>query len=372
MKNKYTKPILSLIIGIVIVALLFYAGGVVTALKNKSPIGEELAGVTSGALAGDTGSFFGGWLVWTIVGAIIVYIIYIRFSDPEYWKIGTREVVMMALGAALYGLLSLAFNTIPVPSVSLVALRPVVAIPVFFGMAFGPAVGFFTGAVGNILGDALTGWGVYPAWDIANGLMGLVPGLAAMYFTRKQKVNTRTLFIISAIVLIIAVLLPIVFPSIAHPWTGDATVEFGGWWWIMLVILIVTAVLALAPQYWSIVAVLLTLLMLVVGIINRSWLMIVWSLFQAVLVIFLFTRRKAITAWLSDEDTRRIVIWGTLGIIIGIGFAAFADIFINGYSFATAFVGEFIPAAGPNILFSAILTPLLYAAWQQARGRAGR
>jgi len=370
--NKYVRPIIPIVIAIVVVAALLYAGGIVNALKNKSAIGEELAGVTSRALAGDTGSFFGGWLVWTIVGAIIVYIIYMLFSDPEYWKIGTREVVMMALGAALYGLLSLAFNTIPVPSVSLVSLRPVVAIPVFFGMAFGPAVGFFVGFVGNILGDALTGWGVYPAWDLANGLMGMIPGLAALYFVRDRKVNWRTIFTVCAVVLVIATLLPILFPNVVHPWTGEATTEFQGWWWIMLVIVIVTAVLALVPQYWSIVAVLLTLGMLVMGIINGSWLLIVWSLIQAALVVFLFTRRQAITAWLANDDTRRIVVWGTLGMIVGYGFAAFADIFINGYSFLTAFVGEFIPSAGPNILFSAILTPLLYGAWQQARGRAGR
>lgn len=369
--NRYVKPILPLIIGIVIVAILFYLGGVVNALKTGTAIGEQLAGVSNSALRGETG-FFGGWLVWTIIGAIVVYIIYILFSDPEYWKIGTREVVMMALGAALYGLLSWAFNTIPVPSVSLVALRPVVAIPIFFGVAFGPAVGFFAGAVGNILGDALTGWGVYPVWDLANGLMGLIPGLAAMYFTRQRRANVRLIFLVCAVVLAIAVLLPLVFPNVVHPWTGKATTEFRGWWWIMLVILIVTAVLALAPQYWSIVAALLTLLMLIMGIVRGSWLLIVWSLLQAVLVAFLYSRRRAITAWLADEDTRRIVIWGTLGIIIAFAFAAFADIFVNGYSFVTAFVGEFIPAAGPNTLFSAILTPLLYAAWQQARGRAGR
>ena len=367
--NKYVKPILPLIIGIVIVALLFYGGGLVNALKNASPIGEELAGITSRALAGDTGSFFGGWLVWTIIGAIVIYILYVLFSDPEYWKIGTREVVMMALGAALYGLLSLAFNTIPVPSVSLVSLRPVVAIPVFFGIAFGPAVGFFAGFVGNILGDALTGWGVYPAWDIANGLMGLIPGLAAMYFVRKRKVNWRTIFIVCVVVLAIAVLLLLLFPDVSHPWMDQT---MGGWWWIMLVILAVTAVLALVPQAWPALAVVLTLGMLIMGIINRSWLLILWSALQVLLVAFLFTRRQAITAWLANEDTRRIVIWGTLGMIIGFGFAAFADMFINGYSFLTAFLGEFVPAAGPNILFSAILTPLLYAAWQQARGRAGR
>lgn len=367
--NKYVKPILPLIIGIVIVALLFYGGGLVNALKNASPIGEELAGITSRALAGDTGSFFGGWLVWTIIGAIVIYILYVLFSDPEYWKIGTREVVMMALGAALYGLLSLAFNTIPVPSVSLVSLRPVVAIPVFFGIAFGPAVGFFAGFVGNILGDALTGWGVYPAWDIANGLMGLIPGLAAMYFVRKRKVNWRAIFIVCVVVLALVVLLLLLFPDVSHPWMDQT---MGGWWWIMLVILAVTAVLALVPQAWPALAVVLTLGMLIMGIINRSWLLILWSALQVLLVAFLFTRRQAITAWLANEDTRRIVIWGTLGMIIGFGFAAFADMFINGYSFLTAFLGEFVPAAGPNILFSAILTPLLYAAWQQARGRAGR
>jgi len=367
-QNKYVRPILPLIIGIIIVAILFYLGGVVNALKTGTPIGEQLAGVSSGALQGETG-FFGGWLVWTIIGAIVVYIIYILFSDPEYWKVGTREVVMMALGAALYGLLSLAFNTIPVPSVSLVALRPVVCIPIFFGIAFGPAVGFFAGAVGNILGDALTGWGVYPAWDLGNGLMGLVPGLAAMYFARERKVNVRTVFIVCIAVLALAVILLLAFPDVAHPWMDQT---MGGWWWIILVVLIITAVLALAPQYWPIVAALLTLLMLIMGIVRGSWLMIVWSLLQALLVAFLYTRQRAITAWLEDEDTRRIVTWGTLGVIIGIGFAAMADIWINGYSFLTAFLGEFVPAAGPNILFSAILTPLLYAAWQQARARVGR
>ena len=59
-------------------------------------------------------------------------------------------------------------------------------------------------------------------------------------------------------------------------------------------------------------------------------------------------------------------------MIVGIGFAAFADIFINGYTFWVAFVGEFVPAAGPNILFAILLTPLLYGAWRQAQSQSGR
>jgi hypothetical protein len=84
------------------------------------------------------------------------------------------------------------------------------------------------------------------------------------------------------------------------------------------------------------------------------------------------SRAKAIANWLDDKDTTSLVIWGTLGVIVGIGFSSMADIIVNGYSFATAFIGEFVPAAGPNTLFAVILTPLLYAAWRQARAMAGR
>jgi energy-coupling factor transport system substrate-specific component len=49
---------------------------------------------------------------------------------------------------------------------------------VFFGVAFGPWVGLLAGLVGNTLGDALTGWGLYWNWSVGNGLMGLIPGLA--------------------------------------------------------------------------------------------------------------------------------------------------------------------------------------------------
>jgi hypothetical protein len=100
--------------------------------------------------------------------------------------------------------------------------------------------------------------------------------------------------------------------------------------------------------------------------------LIVLALILAVLAFYAFRSREAIARALSDEDTRAIVVWGTLGIIVGMAFASFADIFINGYTFFVAFIGEFIPAAAPNTLFAVLLTPLLYAAWRQAQGRTGR
>ncbi len=71
-------------------------------------------------------------------------------------------------------------------------------------------------------------------------------------------------------------------------------------------------------------------------------------------------------------DLAAVNLWGTLGIIVGIGFAALADIWINGYSLATAVIGEFAPAAGPNILNSMILSPILLAAYNAIRGQTGR
>jgi hypothetical protein len=61
-----------------------------------------------------------------------------------------------------------------------------------------------------------------------------------------------------------------------------------------------------------------------------------------------------------------------LGNILGIGFAAISDIWINGYSPATAIVGEFLPAAGPNLIFAAILVPLLVVAYAAVQKQSGR
>ncbi len=66
------------------------------------------------------------------------------------------------------------------------------------------------------------------------------------------------------------------------------------------------------------------------------------------------------------------VTWAMLGNIIGIGFAALSDVFINGFSVPAAIVGEFLPAAGPNLIFAAILVPLLVAAYAAVQRQSGR
>lgn len=97
------------------------------------------------------------------------------------WAVDTRVIVYSAIGAALYGVL-VSFQ-IPIPGTDAVSVRPAFALVPFFGFAFGPIVGLFTGLVGNAIGDYISGWGPLTSynWSIANGLVGLIAGLAPLY-----------------------------------------------------------------------------------------------------------------------------------------------------------------------------------------------
>ena len=97
------------------------------------------------------------------------------------WSVDSRTIVYAAIGAALYGVLVNVVK-IPLPG-STVDVRPAFALVPFFGFAFGPIVGFFTGLVGNMIGDQISGWGLLTSynWSLANGVAGLLAGLAPLY-----------------------------------------------------------------------------------------------------------------------------------------------------------------------------------------------
>jgi energy-coupling factor transport system substrate-specific component len=63
----------------------------------------------------------------------------------------------------------------------------------FFGIAFGPWVGLISGLLGNIIGDALSGWGFWIWWDIGNGLMGLIPGFVMPLIANYREVKSLVL-----------------------------------------------------------------------------------------------------------------------------------------------------------------------------------
>jgi len=74
----------------------------------------------------------------------------------------------------------------------------------------------------------------------------------------------------------------------------------------------------------------------------------------------------------QNIDVAAAVTWSMLGNLLGVGFAAISDIWVNGYAPAVAIVGEFLPAAGPNLIFAAILVPILVAAYAAVQRQAGR
>lgn len=150
-------------------------------------------------------------------------------ENKSLWKFGTREVVYAAIGAALYGVLSWATNFLALPAAGNIALRPAVAIPMFFGVAFGPVVGFLAGAVGNILGDFLSGWGFFWAWDLGNGIMGLIPGLMAASVVSFR--DRGTLFK-AAIYSVIGAAVGMLVPSLLEIWLSgiDLSTAIAGYW----------------------------------------------------------------------------------------------------------------------------------------------
>lgn len=267
--------------------------------------------------------------VFVAIGLVIVFIIYWLTKSSGIWQVGTREVVYMAIGAALYAVFSYLFNgtVFVVPSVSQVALRPAIVIPMFFGYTFGPVVGFFSGAVGNMFGDALTGFGLSPQWSIGNGLVGLVAGLALLYPDKKKSLNN--VLIASGVLALLATVLYFIGRGTPNMLFFDVPNNIFG------------------DQPITVIAGLSVLIGFVLVLGAR----------------FLFG---------ANVDVGAAVTWSMLGNLIGIGFAAISDIWINGYPPVAAIVGEFIPAAGPNLIFAAILVPALVLAYAAMRRQTGR
>jgi energy-coupling factor transport system substrate-specific component len=131
-------------------------------------------------------------------------------NRDNLWEVTSRTIVYSAIGAALYGILLVA--QIPIPG-STVSVRPAFALVPFFGYAFGPIVGFFTGTVSNAIGDQISGWGALTSWNwsLANGFVGLIAGLAPMYLSRWTNGSLRDRAIGGAVAGSIAVVIGFLF-----------------------------------------------------------------------------------------------------------------------------------------------------------------
>jgi energy-coupling factor transport system substrate-specific component len=139
----------------------------------------------------------------------------------KLWRFGTREVVYSAIGAALYAVLAIATNFAQIPSSGNVAIRPAIVIPMFFGVAFGPIVGFLTGAVGAFLSDMVSGYGFWPWWYLGNGLIGLFCGLVAFSFLRFRDPKA---ILKAEIFVVIGVVVGIGIASLSELWVSGVDI----------------------------------------------------------------------------------------------------------------------------------------------------
>ena len=310
MDKKLTNVLISLVVVLAIFGIIMFVLG-----SNKNNIGPFNFQVDQATLLLR--------FVFVVLGLLIAFAVYWFTRENPAWEVGTREVVWMAIGAALYAVFSWLFNgtVFVVPSLSQVSLRPAIAIPMFFGYAFGPVVGFFSGAVGNIFGDALTGFGLSPQWSIGNGLVGFIAGMALLFKDKKKSMDT--VLWISGVLAFLTVALFFLNRNTTNGMYFTATEPV--------------------------------------------------SLFAGLTILIGFVIVLAVRfGFASNEDIAAAVTWGMLGNIIGILFASLSDIFINGFSLAAAIVGEFLPAAGPNLIFAAILVPLFVGAYAAVRKQSGR
>src|SRR3989304_5396429 len=88
-------------------------------------------------------------------------------SRNGLWEVSSRVIVYAAIGAALYAI-SAQFSML-IPGTASVSVRPGFAFVTFFGFAFGPVAGLFTGLVGNALADQISGWGAVAPWNWSGG-----------------------------------------------------------------------------------------------------------------------------------------------------------------------------------------------------------
>src|SRR3990172_5862557 len=316
MDKKFTNVLISFVVLLALFAIVMFVLGA----------GEPAEGALFNFSVDQTSVV--SRFVFVVLGTAIAVGVYFATQANKAWEIGTREVAWMAIGAALYAVFSFVFNgtVFVVPSLSQVSLRPAIAIPMFFGFAIGPVVGFFTGAVGNMFGDALTGFGLSPQWSVGNGLVGFVAGLSMLFKNRKQSMNT--VLIAGGVLALIFTLMYVFNPTIPNT-------------------------LFFLPEE---------------GIFGDQPITLFAGMSVVVRFILVLLVRLVFG---SNIDVTAAVTWGMLGNLLGIGFAAISDIWINGYSPAVAIVGEFLPAAGPNLIFAAILVPLLVGAYA-AVGRQSR
>ena len=101
------------------------------------------------------------------------------------------QVLLCLAFGGLYGMANYFSGKYYLPGCTFAEMRPQVTVPMLLGIYWGPLAGFVTGAFGDMLGYTIAGKGLFfaPFWSLANGLMGMIPGLLR-YWTKGEITST--------------------------------------------------------------------------------------------------------------------------------------------------------------------------------------
>ncbi|MFP3911524.1 MAG: ECF transporter S component [Desulfobacteraceae bacterium] len=124
----------------------------------------------------------------------------------------TTAGVCIAVGC-VYGFANFLSGKYYLPGCNFAELRPQVVLPMFMGVLYGPVAGFVCGALGDMLGYTIGAKGPFFAlhWSMANGLMGLIPGLAR--YVGARPVDAVAPFVRLLILLVLASGVPFAFST---------------------------------------------------------------------------------------------------------------------------------------------------------------
>lgn len=97
-----------------------------------------------------------------------------------------------------------------------------------------------------------------------------------------------------------------------------------------------------------------------------------WSLGNGLMGMVAGLAMAAIRDFRARADITKAVIWGVVGIAVGMLFASVTEKFIGGLDWNTALVGYFVPAFIGNLVVTVILVPILMIAFAAVAARRGR
>jgi len=97
-----------------------------------------------------------------------------------------------------------------------------------------------------------------------------------------------------------------------------------------------------------------------------------WSLGNGLMGMVPGLIAASITNYRSQKDIIKAVIWGTIGIAVGMLFSSLTEMFVGGIDLNTALFGYFTPAFIGNFVVTLVLLPILMVAFAAVAARRGR